>query len=189
MSLQANAIIDVATAQAMIKLLGTADVSIIEKWINLASDHIEKYCCTKFINQSITEVANGSGSVFIIPRFAPVRTITEITYYYNSLSPQIQTITDFVVDVEAGIIQALRSIFPEGFQNVQIKYTTGHGATMADLSGDVVGACILLVEKYYKVNTADFTTTFGEADAVHTAPDVSRKSITDLLAPYKRTVL
>ena len=189
MPLNANAITDIATVKSMIKGIGTSDDTILEMYINGASSFFENYCNTKFIILAITEVVDGSGFSKQIIESAPIATLTEVKYDFDTSSPSIQTIGNFNFNSKAGIIHSKESIFPEGWQNIQIKYTSGYGAAIGNLPADLVMACALQVEYYYKRDTADFSATFEEGFVLKAEPNEFAPRVKNLLAPFKRNVL
>lgn len=189
MSLAANAIVDVATVKDYIKLQGTSDVSIIENIINGVSNLFELYCATRFINQTITEIVDGSGSNIQLVEFAPIVSLTEIIFFYDTASPETQTLTDFDFKSKAALIRAKYTLFAEGFQNISIKYSCGHGAAIANMPGDVKLAALKQCEFFYKRDAADFSDTFEEGMVVRAPSEMLSPTVRDMLTPYFRARL
>src|SRR3990172_10701878 len=123
MTIAANAIISVAEAKDYIKLVGTSDDTKIETIINGVSKAFENYCGTNFINGSISEIQNGDGSNSIILKNRQVVSVTSIAIRDNNP----QSVSDYYIDLAAGIIQAKYIAFPNDFQNITIVYVQGYG--------------------------------------------------------------
>jgi len=195
MPLAANAVIDVATVKSMIKLLGIADDTIIENYINGMSTFFENYCNTKFIDAAVTDILDGSGTDKLLLENPPARTITEIKFDFDTSAPTLMTVTDFSLNSKAGILRIKSDstftdscgVFPEGFQNIQVKYTSGYGAAIANLPDDLKLAAILQVEYAYKRDTVDFSVTFDEGAILKVDPKAMGPRVKDMLDAYKRS--
>jgi hypothetical protein len=197
MPLAAHALISVVTAKSMIKLLGVADDTIIETYINGVSKLFENYCNTKFIDIAVTDILDGSGTDKLLLENPPARTITEIKFDFDTSAPTLMALADFSLNGKAGILRMKGDstftdgygVFPEGFQNIQVKYTSGYGAAIANLPEDIILAAVLQVEFLYKRDTADFSTTLGEGFVMKVDPKDFAPGVRALLDTYKRMAL
>jgi uncharacterized phiE125 gp8 family phage protein len=189
MPLIAQAIIDVATVKQYVKLVGTADDTLIENIINGVSILFEKYCGAKFINQTITEVLDGSGEEKILVEYIPIVSLTEIKSAVDDTSPETLTITDFSFNPSAGIIRYKTGIFEAGFQNISIKYSSGYGAAIANLPDDLKLAALKQCEFFYKRDAADFSDTFDEGMIIRAPSEMLSPTVKDMLTPYFRVRL
>ena len=186
--LNANAICDVTTAKEYIKLTGTADDLLIEKIINGVSSIFENYCHCKFINVAITEVLDGAGEDKIIVDTLPISTLTSIKTRISTTWTAL-TLTDFVIDSKAGLILYEVDVFPEGFQNIELKYTAGYGAAIANLPSDLVLAALKQCEFFYKRDSADFSDTFDEGIVIRAPSELLSPTVEGMLAAYYKTVM
>jgi len=179
-----NAIVELVDAKGYIKYESTADDDIIQNIINGVSSLFEKYCGSKFINLAITEVVDGSGTQIQIVEYCPITALTEIKFYFDTATPVIQTITDFIFDGPAGMIKGKTGGFPEGWQNIQIIYTAGYGANIAALPDDLKLAAMKQCEFYYKRDAADFSATFEEGMLIKSPAELLSPVVLGMLSPY-----
>jgi uncharacterized phiE125 gp8 family phage protein len=182
----ANAITTATDVKSYIKLIGTADDDLIQNIINAVSILFENYCAAKFINQAITEVVDGSGSEIQIVEFCPISALTEIQYYFDTDSPTIMPLTNFKFNAKSGMIRDIYTGFPEGWQNIQIKYTAGIGAAIANLPDDLKLAAMKQCQFFYERDSADFSMTFEEGMIVKAPPEMLSPAVKDMLTPYFR---
>ena len=186
MPLNANAIVDVAGCKSMIKLLGSADDTIVENLINGTSLMFESYCASKFINQNITEVADGSGSNKLIVENCPITAITEVKFDFDTIAPVVMALSGFNFNGKAGIINNLTGLFTEGFQNIQVKYTSGYGAAKVNLPDDLKLATYLQIEYIYKRDNADFSATLKDGVIFSDPKKFLSYDIMQMLTPYMK---
>lgn len=182
----ANAITDATTVKLYCKIDGVADDDLIQTIINSVSNLFELYCKSKFINSAITEVVDGSGSEIQIVEYCPVTALTEIKFYFDTTAPVIQVLADFIYKGASGLVKYLYGDFPEGFQNIQIKYNAGHGAAIANLPDDLKLAAIKQCEYFYKRDSADFSTTFSEGMIIKAPSELLSPTVKEMLTPYYR---
>lgn len=113
----------------------------------------------------------------------PVNSITEVvTLDINDVETSV-TVTR--KNVDAGILYYPSSlgtgIWPEGDVNIKITYNAGYSTIPTNLEL----ACNLLVEFYYKLTIADFSTVFGE-DGVVMKPEAWPGKVKKLLEPFRK---
>lgn len=183
----ANAITDATTVKLYCKIVGVADDDLIQTIINSVSNLFELYCKSKFINSAIIEVVDGSGTDIQIVRYCPINAFTEIKFYFDTTTPVAQTLTNFIYNGPSGLFRYLYGIFPEGWQNIQIKYTAGYGAAIANLPDDLKLAAIKQCEFYYKRDSADFSATFEEGMIIKAPSELFSPTVREMLTPYFRT--
>jgi len=184
-----NAIVEKTDVKNYCKIIGTNEDDNVQTIINAVSSLFENYCASKFINIALTEVIDGPGCEIAVVEYCPISALTEITYYFDTDSPVVQTITEFKFNAKAGLIRAVYTPFPEGWQNVQIKYTVGYGAAIANLPDDLKLAAIKQCEFYFKRDTADFSSTFEEGMVIKSPAEMLSPVVRDMLTPYFRVRL
>lgn len=185
-ALAANAIIDETYFKTYLKLSGVAEDDLIKQIINGVSTLIENYCGSKFINQAVTEVHDGSGSNIQVVENCPIAGLTSIKYEFDTPTPVLQTITDFKFNGGAGLIKYMEGVFPEGWQNVQIIFSSGYGAAIANMPEDLRLATATQVEFFYKRDSADFSSTFEEGMIIKAPSEMLSPVVRDMLSPYFR---
>jgi uncharacterized phiE125 gp8 family phage protein len=187
MGLNPNALVAVADVKSYIKLSGTADDTIIETIINGVSDLFENYCNAKFINIAVTEVLDGQDSDIQVVNSLPVGALTSVKTRVLDVWTA-QTLTEFVTNSKAGLIKWEYGIFPEGFQNVEIKYTAGYAA-ISNLPSDLKLAALKQCEFFYKRDAADFSDTFEEGMVIRSPAELLSPTVKGMLSPYYKTNL
>ncbi|MFQ5452255.1 MAG: phage head-tail connector protein [Candidatus Paceibacterota bacterium] len=146
MAVAANALTSLTTAKDHLGITDASQDTRVERWIDTASQMIEKATDRVLYSKSHTEVQDGRGSKSILLRQYPVTAITSLhidsqgTFDANSLIAA----ADYAQRDEDELV--LRSsTFKRGLQNIQIVYTAGFSTIPADLEN----ACLELIEFMY----------------------------------------
>jgi uncharacterized phiE125 gp8 family phage protein len=191
MALNANALTDLATAKNYCKVPTTVteEDSILELFINAASEDLERECDRMLKKQSnIIEYQHGRKQNIILLNEWPVLTINELWIDNDS---NFTDPNDMVDSSDYRIADDLNSllykdyIFPSGYNNIKIDYDAGYDPIPSDLSH----ACLWTVFWYYRIReAADIgrvaKSKEGESVSwVQTAP----LHVKDVIARYKRT--
>lgn len=133
--LQPNAVITLNDAKQYLGISGADFDSLIERFINLASDEVERYCNCKFSLQTVAdEIHNGDGTPLLTVRHLPIYSLA------NGLpadlrrrqspslpwEPVTAEITEIFIDPEIPWIELLRGVFPRGAKNISVSYKAGY---------------------------------------------------------------
>jgi hypothetical protein len=98
----------IAEVQEYLTDLDLEDVSDepeIQKLINRAMDHIERFCRNKFRSTPLTERYDGSGQQKLILRHWPIISVTSVKIYnYNNQLVRTAAEADLILDKEIGTI-------------------------------------------------------------------------------------
>jgi len=135
--------------------LGISDASkdnILTRYINYATDLIEKYCNNRRFKETTytDEEVNGSGTHYLNLKHFPVTSITKLEYrtssdYSASDFDQVDT-SDYILESsDSGMIYFPRG-FVRGTRNYRVTYIAGY----ATIPHDLEEACGQLVSYLYK---------------------------------------
>lgn len=152
MALRSNALtsVSVVKAQLEIPISDTSQDSILERYINSASEQIERYCNRKFKSASYEEIRDGSRANEMLLNNYPVTSITSVNIDDERLfgADTLIPATDYAV-ISPNVLRRHVSTWGRGSQNIKIVYVAGFATIPADLED----ACIMLVEiRYGKKN-------------------------------------
>jgi hypothetical protein len=148
--------------------------------INGASTAIEDNCNRKLKARDFTdELYSGKNSRVLMLRNYPVNSITAIVTLDSEDAETAVVVTR--KNVDAGILYYPSGVWPEGDVNIKVTYNAGYSTIPENLAL----ACNLLVEFYYKLTIADFSTTFGE-DGVVMKPEAWPGKVKKLLEPFRK---
>lgn len=151
MALNFNALTSIANLkfELNIKADDNTQNSILELYINAASQNIETYCDRKFKVPTVAyvEYHDGGAMDYILPKQYPVTEIVDLRIDAEREfgSDSIVDTEDYEIADEGETITSDR-IFPYGRQNVQLTYKAGFSQVPADLEL----ACMWLAAWYYK---------------------------------------
>lgn len=165
MALNANALVTVADVLAYLKdsttQSGDPNYVLIESLINSASDYCERYIRSPIVNKSLTESYSGEGTTDLYLDYAPIVSLTSFT-----MDSMVYNISNLDFEDYGLVFFKDGSTFTKGRKNIQITYVAGLGANMNTIPHDVRQACILLVQFWYKRDSQDYSTTFGESEVI-----------------------
>jgi hypothetical protein len=147
---------DYAAAMAAANInVPAAALTFLPTLIDQATDAIETYCRREFGQQTITDLYDGDHTVSLILRLFPVASITSITVYADTDSPQVLDASTYRVNPRTGEVRLTNhfagstweawgasGVFPEGWQNIEVVYVAGY----ADVPAAVKLACIQTVK-------------------------------------------
>jgi len=148
MALNSNALTTIAACKLQLDI-PTSDTSVdalLERYINSASEQIERYCCRKFKASSYTEIRDGSRSNEMLLKNYPVTAISGV--YIDAarafgVDTQLAS-TEYAI-IEPNVLRRHSYSFGSVSQSIKIVYTSGYATIPADLED----ACIMLVELRY----------------------------------------
>jgi uncharacterized phiE125 gp8 family phage protein len=151
MALNANALTTLATAKSHLSISpnDTAQDARVELFINAASQRIESITDRLLLDQGpIVEFQHGRRENILLLRQFPILTVTELwvdsTHLFTDPLKLIPA-TDYGIGDDLNSIVYYERVFPNGYQNIQVKYTAGYVAVPSDLEL----ACLWLVEWFY----------------------------------------
>jgi len=152
MALNANALVTLALAKSYLKIpaLETSQDSIVEFFINAASDYIESEIDRKIKSQTITEYQHGRASNILVLKQYPVTAISSFATDSAGKFTGSETIVDpaeYTIGDDGNSLISLGSFFPKGYNNLKIVYTAGY----ATVPSDIQNACLWLVVYYHKM--------------------------------------
>jgi len=149
MTLNANAMTTLAFAKTFLKIPSaeTSMDTLVEFWINAASEYLESECDRKFAAQSFVEYISGNKSNFILTAEWPINSVTEIKVDSSGAFTDPNTIWDsseYGIGEELQVIVARQRMFPTGYRNIKLTYNAGYSTIPIDLTD----ACLWLVQWY-----------------------------------------
>lgn len=194
MALNANALITLAQGKTFLGIptLETSHDSLVEDFINEASQMIETYCNRFLIQRTVIEYKNGNGRKQLILNQYPISSITSLHDDLNH-SYGAETLIDAS---NYGIygdqlndnfyIERFDSAFCRGQKNIKIVYVAGY--LLADIPADLKLACKIIIAFYYnKQQSKDWTTsTKSKGDENITVIQGIPQSAIEILDKYKR---
>lgn len=157
MALNANALVSLATLKTYVKvpISVTSEDSILERFINGASERCERYCNRRFTSQQYTEIRDGGRINEILLFQWPVTGITSL-HVDSDRDFDADALIDpsnysIISDQNAEGIGLRRydAFFPKGAGTIQIVYTAGYTAFAAP--SDLQEACLLISAYWYKL--------------------------------------
>jgi len=156
MALNANALTTLNQAKTYIKipLSELSQDSLVELFINAASDLLETETNRVLKAKTITEYQDGRRQNIIVTKEYPINSVDElwIDNYSKFTNPSDQVASaDFDVTDEESSILYIQSSFPKGYRNIKIVYNAGYATIPADLEH----ACLWLVFWYAKIRNAE----------------------------------
>lgn len=190
MALNANALTTLATAKAYLKIPTgeTSQDSIVELFINSASQMLETECDRLFKSQAITEKQHGRGQNFLLLKQWPVTAVAELRIDREGVFTDPSTLIDAadyqITDDGNGIVLLHRS-FQHGYNNVRIQYTAGFATVPADLEE----ACLWTVTWKRGIRDAGDIGRQSKSKDTETVQWLQEapKDVTNTILRYKRT--
>lgn len=151
MALKPNALVTLATMKEFVKIPTdiTSQDSLLEEFINAASNRCEQFCTRKFLTARIVEYHNGERNSEVLLQQWPVTTIHRINIDNNRVFDPADDLVaaDYleVKDEQQEIIgfEYFQRILPRGRQNILVDYTYGY-ADFDDLPSDLKQACLII---------------------------------------------
>lgn len=188
MALNANALTTLAFAKTYLKI-PTAEVSqdsIVEFWINAASDYLETATDRKFKSQSFTEIQHGRATNILILKHFPVTAIT--SFYTDSTGKysgdqELVDLADYSIGEDQNCLIYNR-YFPRGYNNLKITYTAGY----ATIPSDLENACLWMVTYYHKMRESGDIgrTSKGKGDESINILQEAPQDVKNTIMRYKR---
>ena len=190
MALNANALVTLALAKSYLKIptAETSKDSLIEFFINAASDYIEAETDRKLKSQSITEYQHGRATNTLLLKQYPV---TGITGLYSDQSGKFsgsqETIDpeSYVIGDDGNSLIYINNAFQRGYNNLKIVYTAGFAAIPSDLQN----AALWLVSFYYRMqDTGDIgRTSKGKGDESVQILQEAPQEVKNAIVRYRRS--
>jgi hypothetical protein len=161
--------------------------SMVEHWINAASQFIETRTDRKLKAQSITEYQSGRKSNCILTREYPINSITEIRVDSDSVFTDPSTLVDsanYGIGEESAYIIGHDILFPVGHRNIKIIYNAGYSTVPTDL----IDATCWLVAQYRMIrDSGDIgRPQRGKGDESSTILQTAPQYVIDVINSYKR---
>jgi len=190
MALNSNALTSVANLKFQLNILTSDNTqnTMLELYINAASQAIETYCDRKFKipSSSYVEYHDGGGMDYILPRQYPVTEITDIRIDQERVfgTDTIVDATEYEAADEGQTITSDR-IFPTGRQNVRLTYKAGYDPVPADIEL----ACLWTAEWFYRQRARGDMgrTSVSKGDESVGVLAELPKQVLQLIEQYKRT--
>lgn len=153
MALNSNAMTTLATAKTYLKIptLEVGQDTMIELFINSASDDIERYCQRQFKSQSYTEYHHGRNQNILLFHQYPVVSVSELRIDFQSdftSSDSLIAATDYRIgDDNNTLVLVNGQVFSKGVNNVRVIYTAG----FATIPSSLENACLWIVSYYNRM--------------------------------------
>lgn len=195
MALNPNALVTLADGKEYVGIpaLETSKDSLIEKFINSASERCERYCNRKFTTDTYTEYRDGSRTIEILLHQWPVTSITELNpdpeRKWLSTTQLAASVIQIFSDQDGDGIGVRRTdgfIFPRGAGIIKVVYIAGYAAFGAP--SDLQEACKITLAYYYtKQQNRDWaTSTKSKGDEDISIVQGLPTDATQILDDYKR---
>ena len=187
MALNSNALTTLAMAKLYLKIPTgeTSMDSIVELFVNAASQMIEAETDRKLKAQSITEVHHGRDSNIIMLNEWPVNSITSVSIGSGqSDPPTLLDPSEYAIGDEGNSVILLSMRFPRGYNNVNVTYNGGYAAIPSDLEH----ACLWMVF-YYRMmrESGDIgRTAKGKGDESISILQEAPADVKNAIARYRR---
>lgn len=189
MALNSNALTTLNMAKTYLKipLAETSKDSLIELWINAASQAIESECDRKLKAQSITEHHHGRKTNFALLREWPINSVTEVRLDSKAVFTDASTLVpvdDYRIADDNNCVVFLNRSVPMGYNNLRIIYNAGYATVPSDLEH----ACLWMVFWYDRMRTADDIgkTSKSKGDESFSMSQSMPQDIKDTINRYKR---
>jgi len=140
-----------------IDVLETKQDEVIAALINAYSVAIENHLHKKIINRDLTEKYDGDGTAILWLDYYPINSITEL-----KIDDEVISSDDYYLYEKLGKIILDGLVFTKGYQNVEISYNVGYGASKDTIPTPIRQSCVALVHFYIKRHTIDYSETFDE---------------------------
>jgi uncharacterized phiE125 gp8 family phage protein len=143
MALNSNALTTLANAKAWLKIptLETGTDSMVEMFINAASDDVEQYTQRKLKAQSHTETHHGRGSNAIMCLEFPLNSVTELRIDWEATFTDPSTLIDpdrYRIEASSGCVFLRNQSFPKGYNNIRVIYNAGYATIPSGLEQAVL---------------------------------------------------
>jgi len=186
------------TARAMRKAaLKNISSDVVNDFLDMAQDAIEKDCDRKFEYASYTGVYNGNGSKRLWLKNAPITSITSVTITEDDGTEESLTVaTDLVFEAANGAVEfgpdnvSSYELWPEGFQNISVTYVGGY-STIPDALQEACAlkALIFFAHSGADLNAALQAENIGNASKTRTGESILEEwesNYRRLIQPYRR---
>lgn len=189
MALNANALTSLAFAKSYLKIpvAETSQDTIVEFWINAASDEIESSTNRKLKAQALTEYQHGRRNNICVLKEWPINAITSLAIDETAQFTDPATVltsTEYVIGDDLNSVVLINRTFPNGFNNIKVVYNAGYSTVPKDLEN----ACLWLISYYHKMrDSGDIgRTSKGKGDESITILQEAPKMVTDAILRHKR---
>ena len=155
-------LLTLAEARSAINISGTGQDDELQLYLSLVSRRIDALC-GPVVSRAVTENHDGGGN-HIIPRLAPVLSITSLTEYSGTTGTALsaesvssQPASAYLLDTSMRMFHRIwrrssgsDATFPTGRQNVVLVYNAGRVASTATVTTDFKGACAAILRRLWK---------------------------------------
>ena len=186
MALNANALTTVATCKTQLDIQSsdTSQDALLERFINSASEQVERYCGRKFALRSFVEVRDGTRSNEMLLENWPVVSVTSVHVDTSRAFGAESLLLASEYGVQApNILRRHDAFWPRGSMVVRVEYTAGYATIPADLED----ACVMLVEHRYRMKNDRRLgrTSSGKQGESISYTETWPQEVLDLLEPYR----
>lgn len=148
------ALVAVADARTVLKIVGAGEDAVLADLINRASAFAAKYCGRPLVSTARTEYYSGDGDRQLILNHRPVTAVASV--HVDGLrdwgaDTAVDTTEDLIRDDAAGILELWNNggAFTKGRGNVRVVYTAGYVAG-STVPHDLQDAVLMIVQHHYK---------------------------------------
>lgn len=164
MALQANALLSIEEVFNYLRSPVPDETdplyTLVESLINRASDYCERYISNPIINKEITDVLDGNGACKIMLNHFPIQGIGSVLVAGVDVTADADFYKHGVLFLKGD------GVFPVGRKNIEVVYTAGYGEDKDTIPQDLKHAALLMVHFWFKRDSLDYSTTFGESDVI-----------------------
>jgi hypothetical protein len=203
MALNSNALVTLAKMRIFLGIpvaVVDADLdTLIEDFINSASERCEIFCNRKFISQTHLELHDGDRTKQLIMHQWPVRSFSRVNFDSSGefvAGDDEDNTGYFLFQDERGDsigLQRKSGTFPRGEYNVLVEYLSGYdditvGSPTLPIPADLAEACKIIVAYWYQINqNKDYTTAAkSKGDENVTIEKAIPRLAIEILEDYKR---
>lgn len=167
----------------------TKDDAILKRIISSVSGAIEKRLGRQVLARSISETYDGPSGVSLWLRHFPISALTTLKQWDTSHTVQ-ETIGSgsYALNARTGELRLIDGAWTPGFQNVEVVYTAGLGATVDDLPVDLVTAALEVMKIVYDrlITGTVNATTIAVGPMNYMIAQTVPKDIRDAIDAYRR---
>lgn len=154
------------------------DKAQAEFLINTASIRASKIAGRKLSFISHDAYFSGTGTDTLLLTLFPVNKLTELRIDASRVFGDDTIITDYDIDMDAGILHLIDSIYPEGRKTVKIQYTTGYslvsGVDLIETPSDLQEAILEIVRwNWGRFQGSNFGIKGSSTDGVNTSFEIT----------------
>ena len=164
MAVKATTIVTLAQMRAFLNIptAQTGKDALLIELLDAYNNKIENYLGVALINVAYTESYDGDGSDSLFLNHYPIISVTSLSIDGTALS--VVADADFYIYADTGLIKLDSATFTTtDYRNVDIVYTAGHGAAIANVPDALKNALKTWVGRVFKAEVVDFSSKFDES--------------------------